>query len=224
MPLPQLWAICFFVMLLLLGLDTQFVAMEVIMTSIIDMFPAEMRRHGRREGLLLLFCLTCFVLQLVMITEGGMYIFQMFDYYACNGACILFLCVFETLALGWIFGAEKMFGIIKDMAGVRPNSYFKICWLFLTPGVSLATFICSLVEYQPLTFNRWYVYPSWAYVVGWVLALSSILLVPGWALYKITTQSGTLRQRLSRLCKPNPDNSLTQQEVELSHIADRPCD
>lgn len=30
--------------------------------------------------------------------------FQMFDYYACNGACILFLCVFETLALGWVFG------------------------------------------------------------------------------------------------------------------------
>lgn len=33
-----------------------------------------------------------------------MYVFQMFDYYACNGACILFLCVFETVALGWIFG------------------------------------------------------------------------------------------------------------------------
>ncbi|XP_055086353.1 ATP-binding cassette sub-family G member 4-like [Periophthalmus magnuspinnatus] len=69
MPLPQLWAICFFMMLILLGLDTQFVAMEVIMTSIIDMFPAVMRRPKRRELFLLLFCLTCFVLQLVMITE-----------------------------------------------------------------------------------------------------------------------------------------------------------
>ena len=47
----------------------QFVAMEVVMTSIIDMFPGVMRRAGRREGFLLLFCLICFFSQLVMITE-----------------------------------------------------------------------------------------------------------------------------------------------------------
>lgn len=215
MPLPQLWAICFFVMLILLGLDTQFVAMEVIMTSIIDMFPAVMRRAGHRECFLLLFCLICFFSQLVMITEGGMYVFQMFDYYACNGACILFLCVFQTLALGWIFGAEELLSIIKDMTGVRASPYFKICWLYLTPGVSLVSFICSLVEYQPLTFNRWYVYPSWAYILGWVMALSSILLVPGLALYKMGNESGTLVERFNRLCKPSPDYSLTHKQVEL---------
>lgn len=37
-----------------------------------------------------------------------MYVFQMFDYYACNGACILFLAVFETLALGWMFGRHAV--------------------------------------------------------------------------------------------------------------------
>uniref|UniRef100_A0A8C5EMY0 Transporter n=1 Tax=Gouania willdenowi TaxID=441366 RepID=A0A8C5EMY0_GOUWI len=192
MPLPQMWSICFFVMLILLGLDTQFVAMEVVMTSITDMFPKVMRLPGRREKFLLLFCVICFLLQLVMVTEGGMYVFQMFDYYACNGACILFLCVFEVLALGWVFGAERVYGIIKDMTKIRPNAFFKICWLYLTPVVSLGTFICSLVEYQPLTFNRWYVYPTWAYSLGWIFALSSILTVPGWALYKLGTESGTL--------------------------------
>lgn len=33
-----------------------------------------------------------------------MYVFQLLDHYACNGACILFLCIFESLALGWLFG------------------------------------------------------------------------------------------------------------------------
>uniref|UniRef100_A0A8C5ES48 Transporter n=1 Tax=Gouania willdenowi TaxID=441366 RepID=A0A8C5ES48_GOUWI len=196
MPLPQMWSICFFVMLILLGLDTQFVAMEVVMTSITDMFPKVMRLPGRREKFLLLFCVICFLLQLVMVTEGGMYVFQMFDYYACNGACILFLCVFEVLALGWVFGAERVYGIIKDMTKIRPNAFFKICWLYLTP---VGTFICSLVEYQPLTFNRWYVYPTWAYSLGWIFALSSILTVPGWALYKLGTESGTL----AKVGKPN---------------------
>ncbi|XP_063350218.1 sodium- and chloride-dependent GABA transporter 2-like [Pelmatolapia mariae] len=219
MPLPQLWSICFFVMLILLGLDTQFVAMEVVMTSFIDMFPKVLRRAGRREIFLLFFCLICFFSQLVMVTEGGMFVFQLFDYYACNGACILFLCVFETLALGWIFGVDKLYDIIKDMTGTRANYFFKLCWLYLTPLVSLGSFICSLIEYQPLTFNRWYIYPSWAYVLGWILALSSILLVPGCALYKLGTGTGTLSQRFHHLCQPNLENLENQKsETELETI------
>nr|XP_057936992.1 sodium- and chloride-dependent GABA transporter 2-like isoform X3 [Doryrhamphus excisus] len=222
MPLPQLWSICFFFMILLLGLDTQFVAMEVVMTSVVDMFPTVMRRAGRRERFLLLFCLICFFSQLIMITDGGMYFFQVFDYYACNGACILFLCVFESLAVGWIFGAERLYDIIDNMTGERANPFFKICWCYITPIISLGTFICSLVKYQPLTFNRWYVYPTWAYMVGWVLALSSILLVPGCALYKLSTSSGTFYQRFHRLCRPEqPDHSVTRKnETVLQPITD----
>ncbi|XP_077579503.1 sodium- and chloride-dependent GABA transporter 2-like [Stigmatopora nigra] len=171
MPLPQVWSICFFILIILLGLDTQFVGMEAVMTSFSDIFPTVMRRAGRRERFLLLYCLMCFLLQLVMMTEGGMYIFQIFDYYACNGACVLFLCVFESLAAGWIFGAERLFGIIADMTGERANPFFKVCWLYLTPLVSLGSVIYSLIEYTPLTFNRWYVYPTWAYVMGWIMAL-----------------------------------------------------
>ncbi|XP_040027437.2 sodium- and chloride-dependent GABA transporter 2 [Gasterosteus aculeatus] len=221
MPLPQLWSICFFVMLILLGVDTRFVAMEVVTTSIIDMFPKLMRRYGRRELFLLLFCLTCFLFQLVMVTEGGMYVFQMFDYYACNGACILFLCVFETVALGWIFGAQRLCDIIKDMTGVHANPFFKFSWLYLTPVVLLISFIRSFVEYQPLTFNRWYVYPAWAYACGWVLTFSSILLVPGWALYKLAIGTGSLSQRFHHLCQPAPDCSLTHgRETELQNIGE----
>uniref|UniRef100_A0A4W5Q1W6 Transporter n=1 Tax=Hucho hucho TaxID=62062 RepID=A0A4W5Q1W6_9TELE len=169
MPLPQMWAACFFIMIILLGLDTQFVAMEVVMTSVSDLFPAVLRKTGRRELFLLFFCLTCFFFQLIMVTEGGMYVFQLFDYYACNGTCVLFLSVFESLAMGWIFGeADRMYGVIEDMTGMRPNPVFKLCWLYMTP---LVAFICSLVEYQPLTFNRWYVYPGWVYVLGWLLNL-----------------------------------------------------
>ncbi|XP_078022930.1 sodium- and chloride-dependent GABA transporter 2-like [Epinephelus lanceolatus] len=118
-----------------------------------------------------------------------------------------------------VWGAERLYGIVKDMTGEHANPFFKICWLYLTPLVSLGSFICSLVEYQPLTFNRWYVYPTWAYVLGWVLALSSILLVPGWALYKLGTGTCSLSQRFHHLCRPDPAYSLTEKrETELQHI------
>ncbi|XP_067245884.1 sodium- and chloride-dependent GABA transporter 2-like isoform X2 [Chanodichthys erythropterus] len=203
MPFPQLWAVCFFIMIILLGLDTQFVAMEVFMTSVMDLYPMVLRKARRREIFLLLFCLVCFFSQLVMVTEGGMYVFQLFDYYACSGACLLFLCVFESLAMGWVFGAERMFDVIEDMTDSRPNYMFMLCWKYLTPLVSLVSFVCSMVKYKPLTFNRWYVYPDWAYALGWLLALSSILLVPGWALIRLFTEKGSLKQRWHHLCSPD---------------------
>lgn len=52
--------------------------------------------------------------------QGGMYVFQMFDYYACNGACILFLSVFETLALGWIFGRYAIFKGLRQQFNIQP--------------------------------------------------------------------------------------------------------
>ncbi|XP_019748339.1 sodium- and chloride-dependent GABA transporter 3-like isoform X3 [Hippocampus comes] len=222
MPLPNLWSICFFVMLILLVLDTQFVGIEEVMTSFTDVFPTVMRRAGRHECFLLLFCLICFLLQIDMTTMGGMYIFQIFDYYACNGACLLFLCVFKSLAVGWIFGAERLCGIIEEMTGDRPNPFFKICWRYISPLVSLGTFIYYLIGYQPLTFNRSYVYPTWAYVLGWMMALSSILLVPIWALYKLSTAKGTLSQRLHGLCWPKPpEGSLARNtETMLQHTTE----
>ncbi|XP_064157995.1 sodium- and chloride-dependent GABA transporter 2-like isoform X2 [Anguilla rostrata] len=213
MPLPQLWATCFFIMIILLGLDTQFVGMEGVITSVTDMFPTLLRRAGHREIFVLLFCLSCFILQLVMVTQGGMYVFQLFDYYAFNGACVFFLCVFEVLAMGWLFGAERMIDVIEDMTGDRPGLIFKLCWLYFTPLVTLGSFIFSVVDYKPLTFNRWYVYPDWAYVLGWLLALSSVVLIPGWSLVKLSLSTGTLRQRLSHLCHPDDDLPLTRKQM-----------
>lgn len=84
----SIWKLTFIfgnVLILSRLLTVQFVAMEVVMTSIIDMFPTVMRRAGRREYFLLLFCLTCFFSQLVMITEvsmeGYIYIYYLLRQY-----------------------------------------------------------------------------------------------------------------------------------------------
>lgn len=33
-----------------------------------------------------------------------MYIFQLFDYYASSGICLLFLSLFEVICIGWVYG------------------------------------------------------------------------------------------------------------------------
>ncbi|KAM3597470.1 uncharacterized protein V6R79_005061 [Siganus canaliculatus] len=205
MPLPQLWASCFFIMLLLLGVDTVFTGLETLTASAIDLFPRQMRRPWRREVFLLLFCSLSFLLQIPLTTQGGVYIFELIDYYGANGACILFGCVVQCVAVGWAFGAGRMCDEVAAMTGERPWALFTLCWRYLTPLICTVSFVGSFLDYQPLTSKGGHRYPDWAYGLGSVMVFSSVGLVPVWAVGRLCVTEGTLRQRLSLLWRPVND-------------------
>ncbi|CAF87236.1 unnamed protein product, partial [Tetraodon nigroviridis] len=54
-------------------------------------------------------------------------------------------------------------------------------------------FICSLINYQSLISSKGYVYPDWAYLLGWAMAWSSIVTVPIYVIVKLCLTKGTLR-------------------------------
>uniref|UniRef100_A0A8D0HDQ6 Uncharacterized protein n=1 Tax=Sphenodon punctatus TaxID=8508 RepID=A0A8D0HDQ6_SPHPU len=69
MPLPTFWAILFFIMLLLLGLDSQFVEVEGQITSLVDLHPSFLRKGYRREIFIAIVCFLSYILGLTMVTE-----------------------------------------------------------------------------------------------------------------------------------------------------------
>ncbi|XP_041569651.1 sodium- and chloride-dependent GABA transporter 2 isoform X1 [Taeniopygia guttata] len=205
LPFSPLWACFFFLMVVLLGLDSQFVCVESLVTALVDMYPTIFRKKNRRETLILLVSILSYLVGLVMLTEGGMYVFQLFDYYAASGMCLLFVAIFETLCIAWVYGAERFYDNIEDMIGYRPWPIIKYCWLFITPAVCMATFLFSLIKYTPLTYNKKYVYPWWGDTLGWLLALSSMVCIPLWIIYKLSTIKGSLRERFRQLTCPLED-------------------
>uniref|UniRef100_A0A3B3RPV9 Transporter n=1 Tax=Paramormyrops kingsleyae TaxID=1676925 RepID=A0A3B3RPV9_9TELE len=194
MPFPQLWAIFFFVMIILLGLDSQFVGLEALVTSISDMYPAFFQVGHRRKLLLLIISVGCFLIGLVMVTEGGLYIFQLFDYYACSGMALLIFAILQSICIGWVYGANRLYNNIEDMIGYQPLPLIKYFWRYVTPLICAGTFIFSLIKYTPLKFNNVYEYPWWGYAIGWFFTLSSTLIVPFWMVYVMAITPGSIRQ------------------------------
>uniref|UniRef100_A0A8C2KBK4 Transporter n=1 Tax=Cyprinus carpio TaxID=7962 RepID=A0A8C2KBK4_CYPCA len=186
LPLPQFWAVCFFIMIILLGLDSQLrFAIHLCYTEI---------KHVQSMAFIIL-----------SVSQGGLYIIQLFDHYVCSGATLLFLATCQSVAIGWVYGADRFYENIEDMIGYKPWPMMKYCWLYVTPSVCIGTFIFSLVKSSPLKFNNTYMYPWWAYGLGWFLAASSLSLIPINMIYKLYMGKGTFWERLQLACTPAED-------------------
>uniref|UniRef100_A0A8C2ZX60 Transporter n=1 Tax=Cyclopterus lumpus TaxID=8103 RepID=A0A8C2ZX60_CYCLU len=194
MPMPQVWSVCFFLMIILLGLDSQFVGLECLMTSLTDLFPTYLRQGFRRELVLLAICSVCCVLGLSLVTEGGMYLLQLLDHHVCSGTTLLILSLLQSVSIAWVYGADRFYGNITDMIGYRPYPLMKYCWRYITPSFCFGTFIFSIVKYSPLKFSNNYVYPLWANILGWFIASVSLSLIPLFMVYQISQEKGPLRQ------------------------------
>ncbi|XP_071806984.1 sodium- and chloride-dependent GABA transporter 2-like [Asterias amurensis] len=214
MPLSPLWAILFFIMLLLLGIDSQFVGIEGMVTALVDFLP-RFRKGNRRSLFVLALCILSCLAGLPMTLSGGMYIFQMFDTYAISWFAVLWVTFFEAVVIGWVYGADRFYQNFEEMLNWRPRPYLKICWKFLTPVFTMGVFIFSLVTYKPLKYND-YEYPVWGQVLGWCLAASSMIQIPIFVVYQMATAKGTLRERWVLLTTPRrayeevPTAALTQ--------------
>ena len=55
--------------------------------------------------------------------------------YSVSGFPLLFVALLELVALNWIYGYKRFSDDIKMMLGHKPNIYWKVCWLGLSPAV-----------------------------------------------------------------------------------------
>uniref|UniRef100_A0A4W5LNI1 Transporter n=1 Tax=Hucho hucho TaxID=62062 RepID=A0A4W5LNI1_9TELE len=195
MPMAPVWAALFFFMLLVLGLDSQFVGVEGFVTGVMDMLPPKsMAGSLRREVVVAICCITCFFIDLSMVTEGGMYVFQLFDYYSASGITLLWQAFWECVVVAWVYGADRFMDDVARMIGYRPMPYMKWCWSYITPLVCVGVFLFHVVNYKPLTYNSVYTYPLWGEALGWCLALSSMLCIPITVLYKLLRCKGSFTE------------------------------
>ncbi|KAM9846062.1 sodium- and chloride-dependent betaine transporter-like [Aulostomus maculatus] len=176
LPGSSFWAVLFFLMVLLLGGDNQIVTVDCMVTAITDMFP-HLRRPYARELLVLAITVVCFLLGLLFVTEGGIVLFNLVDYYGLNGITHLLIACCETVVIAWVYGADRFYDNIEDMIGYKPNPVLKYCWLFITP---ILCGFAILFEMSNVYVVSVYGFSSgiWGVIVGSLLLITPLICVP----------------------------------------------
>ncbi|KAJ6217656.1 hypothetical protein RDWZM_008813 [Blomia tropicalis] len=178
MPWSSFWAIMFFTMIILLGLGSQFVGVEGFVTAVVDLFPRYLRYGKRREWFIFWTCIISYLIGLSMVTRGGMYVFQLFDFYGASGICLLFYCFWQAFVIGWIYKADRFYNNIEEMIGFQIIPWFRWCWKWFTPAATSATLAFYVATHSSIKYNGTYEYPAWGIAFGWFLALISIIMMP----------------------------------------------
>uniref|UniRef100_A0A8C0MB87 Transporter n=3 Tax=Canis lupus TaxID=9612 RepID=A0A8C0MB87_CANLF len=210
------WAVVFFIMLLALGIDSSMGGMEAVITGLADDFQV-LKRHRK----LFTFGVTfgTFLLALFCITKGGMYVLTLLDTFAA-GTSILFAVLMEAIGVSWFYGVDRFSNDIQQMMGFKPGLYWRLCWKFVSPAFLLFVVVVSVINFKPLNYDD-YVFPLWANWVGWGIALSSMVLVPAYGIYKFFSIRGSLRERLAYGITPENEHHLVAQrdvrQFQLQH-------
>ncbi|GAB1292138.1 Sodium- and chloride-dependent glycine transporter 2 [Apodemus speciosus] len=201
LPLSPFWAIIFFLMLLTLGLDTMFATIETIVTSISDEFPKYLRTH---KPVFTLGCCICFfIMGFPMITQGGIYMFQLVDTYAASYALVI-IAIFELVGISYVYGLQRFCEDIEMMIGFQPNIFWKVCWAFVTPTILTFILCFSFYQWEPMTYGS-YRYPNWSMVLGWLMLACSVIWIPIMFVIKMYLAPGRFIERLKLVCSPQPD-------------------
>ncbi|XP_076451670.1 sodium- and chloride-dependent glycine transporter 2-like isoform X2 [Babylonia areolata] len=195
MPLPQLWAVLFFLVLFTVGLDSQMVHVQTITSAIADSSP-RLLGH-RKRWVTLAVCFVGFVFGLPFVTQGGQYVLKLCDWYVA-AVSVMLMAVGETLVLSWIYGTDRLYKDITMMIGYKPSRVWHVFWRVISPGFVLVTWTLGMIGWKPIEG-----YPGWTLGVGWVIAFIPLLPIPLMALVQIFSSSGTLRERLMASIRPS---------------------
>jgi len=184
LPAPQLFSALFFIMLVLLGIDSQFAMVDVLVAAALDEYPHIFRKGHRKSMVVGVCCLLGFLLGIPILTNGGYHLFNLInDYSAYYGLLLLalsfsivihFVYNFTTTRFRFLRDIEDMIGRMNIVARV----YFMSMWYCGTPAMILFIIIYAFIGYDTIAAN--YAGSYGTVLVDGIEVIASNLIYPDW--------------------------------------------
>jgi len=141
MDVSPLWSILFFMMLLLLGIDSEFGTLEAAIAPLYDMKLIPIKK----EIFTVILAFVFFLIGISIVSAPGYYIFQIFDDYSAS-LPLLVIALFQTIAVSWIYSNERIGNDIEYMTGYRPNIFWMLCWKYISPIAIFIVLVASIAQ------------------------------------------------------------------------------
>ena len=161
MPGAPLFSVLFFLMVLCLGIDSQFAMVETVLTALADVGVLPSLSKPMRAALV---CVLMGLIGLLFVTRAGMHWLELFDTFASN--LVLFACgALECIAVGWVYGADRFAADTASMTGQTLPAALLWMYRYFVPAVLFLLVLVMLI----LSLSSAYAFPPAGIAVGWLL-------------------------------------------------------
>ncbi|KAI1725383.1 sodium:neurotransmitter symporter family domain-containing protein [Ditylenchus destructor] len=203
-----LWAMLFFAMLTLSALDAEFAWLEMIASSIMNLFESKEKRLENR--LLAMLCVFCFICGIPLCTRGGIFIFHAIENLNANWNAFS-LSLTQVIVVCFVYGVDNFLEDISEMLRVQKpvnsealphldstmyywkqlkhfmgpvGGYIKYTWSITSPTILVALLITSVWRYERVSFTG-HILPWYYEGIAWTVMIGPLLIVPCNVLYTI---------------------------------------
>ena len=166
LPAPKLFGFLFFLCLVFAGMSSMISISEAVCSSLIDKFG------WPRKGTASILCVVGFLLSLVFMTNGGLFVLDIMDHFINNFGIVLAGLV-QVILLSWFFKLNTVRDHVNAQSDFAIGSWWNFCLKVITPIVLGYMAIANLVgdirvNYEGYSSSALMIF-GWCVVVGVVL-------------------------------------------------------
>ncbi|XP_060592408.1 sodium- and chloride-dependent betaine transporter-like [Ruditapes philippinarum] len=200
MPLPQLWAALFFFMLITVAFDSTFGMFETVTGALLDVYPKQLL--PRKYFVLIGTALLLFLLSLPLTMNGGIFLFQLSDWYI-SAFALLFGSALECIMVTWIYGADRFAKDIELMTGRQVSKILRIFWCVVMTGFLSIAFLITLATYTAPNYGDGYVYQPYSLAIGVAMSVIPFIPIVVIMVKEIVNAEGSFLKRIVSLLSPS---------------------
>lgn len=192
LPLAPLWGIVFFGLLIAIGLDSAFAAIEATLPGTVEMSPSGSRK---RFGTAL--CAIGFLGGIFFTTRAGLYWLDIVDHWVEKYA-MPSLIIFECILFAWLAPIDDIGKHLKASWKAFPIKSWKFLIRFAIPALLFVVFGGRVLEEGLTAYEP---YPALAlYIAGWGVFAAVIVIAVAVAVYY--NRCATRRERFATPSRP----------------------
>jgi solute carrier family 6 (neurotransmitter transporter, glycine) member 5/9 len=151
----------------------------------------------------------------IYYTQSGLSILSLVDHYGATFVAFN-LVIFELCTFCYIYGVDRLCLDVQFMLKFRPSFYWRICWRFLTPALTL--FLVVYYYNELFTGEDENNFPFQAKIVGYILATSALCQLPLIMIYEIYKSDGkTLTEKIKKAFSPLSNWGPRDEKLQLTY-------